>query len=290
MTCGTPRKGLQALPREFRLLRELYCSLPCGAVSDVLLFDLDETLMVEEPAAVAAFQATARCAATRYELDAAALAIGARARARELWHAAPTHAYCRRVGISSWEGLWCRYDTPGEDMRRLRAWAASYREQAWRLALADQGVRDDDLAAELADRFMVERRARHEVFTDARPTLEGLKGRFVLGLVTNGASCLQREKLRASGLEEFFDVVVVSGDVGEAKPSALPFQAALSALDAAHAVMIGDSVEKDIAGARSAGLDAVWVNRAGRRAPDGLGVPAVTSLSELPHALAALAA
>jgi hypothetical protein len=61
-----------------------------------LLFDLDDTLMVEEPAAVAAFQATARFAAAHHEVDAPTLALGARSQARELWRAAPTYpTVCR---------------------------------------------------------------------------------------------------------------------------------------------------------------------------------------------------
>jgi putative hydrolase of the HAD superfamily len=73
-----------------------------------LLFDLDETLMVEEPAAVATFGATAQLAAHSYDtIDLAKLANDARSRARKLWYAAPTHDFCVRVGISSWEGLWC---------------------------------------------------------------------------------------------------------------------------------------------------------------------------------------
>lgn len=50
-----------------------------------LLFDLDETLVVEEPAAVAAFEATAAFAASRCDLEAAELAVTARRRARQLW-------------------------------------------------------------------------------------------------------------------------------------------------------------------------------------------------------------
>jgi hypothetical protein len=44
-------------------------------VTRALLFDLDDTLMVEEPAAVAAFAATARVAATRCDIDVATLAL-----------------------------------------------------------------------------------------------------------------------------------------------------------------------------------------------------------------------
>lgn len=255
-----------------------------------LLFDLDETLMVEEPAAVAAFEATARHAASTHEVDVARLALAARARARELWRAAPTHAYCARVGISSWEGLWCRYDGHDQETRQLRAWSSTYRREAWSLALADQGVADDDLAAELGDRFPAERRARHEVFADVPATLAELSRSYALGLVTNGASCLQREKLRASGLSDYFDVVVVSAEVGARKPDRSVFGAAVLKLGVANdAVMIGDNVENDVNGALAAGLQAVWLNRAGRPRPDGMpDVPVVRTLSELPPALASL--
>jgi putative hydrolase of the HAD superfamily len=74
-----------------------------------LLLDLDDTLVPEEDLVIAAFAATARAAGVRYRLDTARLALDARARARELWRAAPTWPYCERIGISSWEGLWCRF-------------------------------------------------------------------------------------------------------------------------------------------------------------------------------------
>ncbi len=75
-----------------------------------LLFDLDDTLVVEEPAAAAAFLATAEVAVARHRVQADRLALAARERARELWYATPAHPYCLRVGISSWEGLWCRFE------------------------------------------------------------------------------------------------------------------------------------------------------------------------------------
>jgi hypothetical protein len=54
-----------------------------------LLVDLDDTLVVEEAAAVATFAATARTAAERCAADTARLALDARARARELWRRGP---------------------------------------------------------------------------------------------------------------------------------------------------------------------------------------------------------
>lgn len=255
-------------------------------MTGALLFDLDETLMVEEPAAVAALQATARLAAARHgDIDPGALAAGARSRARELWYAAPTHPYCKRVGISSWEGLWCRFEGPGADERSLRAWSPTYRRETWGLALADQGVEDAGLAEELGERFGDERRARHETFAGAGEALERLAESFALALVTNGAACLQREKLAASGLGHHFDAVVVSADLGTAKPDASVFHHALQQLGAenASATMVGDSLAKDIDGALAAGLEAIWINRDGSPPPPGRpGLPQIATLGELP--------
>lgn len=218
--------------------------------------------MVEEPAATAAFDATAQVAAASYDIDAAVLATGARLRARELWYAAPTHEYCMRVGISSWEGLWCRFEGGTPEARALRDWSPTYRHEAWKLALADQKVDDPQLAGELAERFSVERRARFEVFTDV-VALNWAKESHSLALVTNGAACLQREKLAASGLSNYFEAVVVSADLGIAKPRCLRLRACVvtARVDRDHAVMVGDSISKDVDGALAAGLGAVWVNR-----------------------------
>jgi putative hydrolase of the HAD superfamily len=258
-------------------------------VTRAILFDLDDTLVVEEPAAVAAFSATAAWAAARAEVEPVRLARDARARARELWYAAPTHPFCKSVGISSWEGLWCRYEGDGEDLRALRAWAPEYRREAWRLALADQGVDDAELAAALGERFGVERRMRHETFDDAAPTLDALRDGHAFVLVTNGASCLQREKLAASGLADRFDAVVVSGDLVTAKPDPVVFAHALQAVgcEPHEAVMVGDNLANDVGGALAAGLGAVWLNRDGRERPaDRTDLCEIAGLEELPAVLA----
>jgi putative hydrolase of the HAD superfamily len=250
-----------------------------------VLLDLDDTLVVEEAAALATFAAVAAFAAERRAIDATALALDGRARARELWRAAPTWAYCERVGISSWEGLWCRFEGDAEDLPALRRWAPAYRREAWRRALGDHGIEDDPLADELAERFAAERRARHETFPDAALALDALAARYSLALVTNGASCLQREKLAASGLADRFDAVVAGGDVGIGKPDPAIFERALALVGASpgDAVMVGNDLDKDIAGAVGAGIRAIWVNRDGSGGPRD--VQAVADLRDLPGLL-----
>lgn len=258
-------------------------------MTPALLLDLDDTLVVEDSAAQAAFAATARVAAEGNALDAALLARTARVRARELWRAAPTHAYCARIGLSSSEGLWCRFEGDDPQIRALRAWAPASGRRPWERALADQGVDDPALAEELGERFAVERRACHAVFEDAEAALTTLGASHTLALVTNGASCLQREKLAASGLRSHFDAVVVSADVGARKPDPGVFHCALDAVHAhsEEAVMIGDNLARDVDGAIAAGLEAVWVTRSRRPRPgDRSGLVQVATLAELPTALA----
>ena len=109
-----------------------------------------------------------------------------------------------------------------------------------------------------------------------------------LALITNGASCLQREKLTAAGLDDYFDVVVISGEFGVGKPERSIFEHTLSLLgsDREHAVVVGDSLARDVDGAIAAGLSTVWVNRSGRSRPeDRPGLVEITTLSDLPAAL-----
>lgn len=250
-----------------------------------LLLDLDETLIEEHSAAAGAFEAAAAFAqASDHRLeDRGGLVAAARAQARELWSSAPTYDYCRDIGISSTEGLWCRFEGDDAPTAALRTWSPTYRRATWSAALEARGVGDGALADALAERFAAERRARHRVFADVVPALSDLRERYALGLVTNGASCLQHEKLDHSGLRPFFDVVVVSAEFGTGKPDASIFRYALSFLGVPpdQAVMLGDSLDRDVDGARSAGLRAIWVNRLGHaRQADRPDVVEVSTLGD----------
>lgn len=81
-----------------------------------------------------------------------------------------------------------------------------------------------------------------------------------------------------------FAAVVTSEDVGAYKPAPQMFRRGLDmlGLPADKVVHIGDSLTADIAGAQAAGMAAIWVNRRGRPAPDGIDVAhMVGNLGEL---------
>jgi putative hydrolase of the HAD superfamily len=258
-----------------------------------VLFDLDETLISDEAATDDALRVTCRPATERHGVEAGSLARAVRHHAGELWRAAPTIGYCRAIGISSWEGLWAGFAGDDPNLAALRSWAPAYRREAWVRALREHGIRDASLAEALAVAFLRERRARHVVFPDAEPALRRLRGRVRLGLLTNGAPDLQREKLEGSGLAPYFEVVLVSGEVGIGKPDPRLFVLALERLggDPTASAMVGDRLDRDVLGGRRAGLWTVWVNRTGARGSTSLAGDDATphaevvSLESLPELL-----
>jgi putative hydrolase of the HAD superfamily len=253
-------------------------------LTEAVIFDLDDTLLVEVASADAAFLATCALADEKYGIDTEELHQTVRSKARELWHASPARGYCVDIGISSWEGLWARFQGDDPNLETLRAWAPTYRLESWSRALAEHGVNDPSFAEQLADTFRKERRARHIVYADVTPTLEEVGQTHRLALLTNGAADLQREKIRESQLAPFFEVIVISGEVGVRKPEPEIFKLVLERLRAAPetAVMVGNSLGSDVAGAQRAGLKGVWLNRSGKQRDDGVEPDAeIASLSGL---------
>jgi 2-haloalkanoic acid dehalogenase type II len=240
-----------------------------------ILLDLDDTLVPDHSAFLAAVDDTAAAAGAPAEMSAAV-----RARARRRWREAAEETRLRMTDISSWESLWAAF--PDD----LRAWADGHRFEVWREALIDRGVDDADLARRLADSYREHRLARCAPYPEVVGVLEELRGIARLAVVTNGMEGHQRAKLDAAGLTELFDVVVSSSAVGASKPDPRIFEFALERIDghAADAVMIGDNPSRDVAGAQAAGLRAVWVDRDGG---DDHGVSPEARVSDL-SGLAAL--
>lgn len=122
-------------------------------------------------------------------------------------------------------------------------------------------------------------------FPDAAPALEALRaGGRRLALVSNW-DCSLEDWLEPSGLIELVDMVVTSAGAGAAKPDPAIFGRALALLGAepCGATHVGDSLDKDVEGARAAGIRPVLVWRGGGRPPAG--VQAIRSLAELPSLL-----
>lgn len=132
------------------------------------------------------------------------------------------------------------------------------------------------------DRLIEEMRAgirRHIVlYPGVADLLAGLRAAGdPVGIVTNGVSHQQRGKIELTGLDRLVDAVVVSEEVGVAKPDPRPVEIALERLGgtAADAWMIGDAAHADVAAGRAAGTRTGWVAHGrtwvGDGAPDVVG-------------------
>ncbi len=262
-----------------------------------LIFDMDETLLDDDADTQATLLATSAWACERLaqlgqsnpRVTAEALARATFARAEARWARSPAAEYTKRIGINAGEGLWGRFTGDDPGLRTLAGWAPGYQQGVWTEGLAGLGVGvapAHALAPELAERFRIERPARQTLFSDVVEVLGALRVQrenYALALITNGAPDVQRTKVTRSGLAPYFDAIVISGELGVGKPDPRIFAHTLAALgadiaDPSQAVMTGDSLGRDIAGARRSGIRAIWM----RRHPDAQRPPA--SAEETPDA------
>ncbi|CUW33336.1 HAD family hydrolase [Streptomyces reticuli] len=87
---------------------------------------------------------------------------------------------------------------------------------------------------------------------------------WTIGIVTNGASDIQRAKITAAGLADLVDGIAVSGDLEIRKPDRRLFDLAATRCGTnlgAGGWMTGDNPAGDIGGGREAGLRTIWLRR-----------------------------
>lgn len=137
----------------------------------------------------------------------------------------------------------------------------------FRALLDSLGVEGDP--ALISSRYLANLSTKAYFLPSARRVVEQLSRSARLGLITNGIGLVQRGRLEKSGISPLFSAVIISEEIGAAKPDPRFFKAAIEAmsLPAQALLCIGDSPSSDIAGARAAGIDACWFAPAGRPWP-----------------------
>lgn len=159
------------------------------------------------------------------------------------------------------ERLWDRYRKGYIKQEELRI-------KRMRLALLDFGIADEPLAQSLSTRFLELLPTRTLLFPHTTELLDYLRAKgYQLHLITNGFEKVQHSKLQYSGLTTYFSEVITSEGSGSLKPKPEIFDYALQRTGASKAgsLMIGDTLEVDIRGARDAGMDQLHVNHLSRQ-------------------------
>lgn len=111
--------------------------------------------------------------------------------------------------------------------------------------------------------------------------LDYLKPKYGLHIITNGFEEIQEKKLRNSGLRTYFTEVINAEMAGVKKPNPIIYNLALerAKVQPQQSVMIGDSLEADIMGAKAVGMHTLHFNAHGGEAHTHC--PMITELSEI---------
>jgi putative hydrolase of the HAD superfamily len=155
--------------------------------------------------------------------------------------------------------LWERYQQgfiKADELKWRRMWRT----------LLEFKIGDEALAKEMSIRFLDLLPQKRRLFPYTQEILQYLRDKdYVLHLITNGFQKTQWQKIKASGIDQFFTEVITSEASNSMKPEAEIFAYALKSTSAQKetSIMIGDNLEADIRGGMNAGLDTIFVNHLG---------------------------
>jgi YjjG family noncanonical pyrimidine nucleotidase len=153
--------------------------------------------------------------------------------------------------------LWARFELgelPLDDLKVMR----------FERLFGDLGI---DLNAERFNfDYMRELGRQTQLLPGAESLIERLAPRFRLLLATNGIASVQRSRFAHSSIRRFFEDVVISDEIGVAKPQREYMDEAFSRMgypSRSEVLMIGDKLSSDIAGGVEYGIDTCWFNPGG---------------------------
>lgn len=108
---------------------------------------------------------------------------------------------------------------------------------------------------------------------DAYQLCSRLKGKVRQYAVTNGNASTQRNKLRLSGLDQIFEDIFISEEIGCPKPQNLYFERCFQKIEnfqKDQTLIVGDSLSSDMQGGNNAGIVCCWYNPNGKENHTGL--------------------
>jgi len=162
--------------------------------------------------------------------------------------------------------LWLTLEQSAESTGVLRI-------QIMTALFAERGIEDTAAVLEVSEAYGEVRRESGVLpYPGIDVLLADLKPNYKLGLLTNGPTDIQWEKIEALGFDKHFDAVIVAGDVGIYKPDVRVFELLLEKLSVAadHSLFVGDTYGADIVGAQQAGMYTAWIKRKEDVAADGV--------------------
>ena len=109
----------------------------------------------------------------------------------------------------------------------------------------------------------------------AKEILETLYQKYPLYVVTNGVSKTQYSRLRGTHIDQYFQDIFVSEDIGYQKPAKEYFDCCFHKIEDIkldQTLIIGDSLSSDIQGGINAGIDTCWYNPQHLKKPQDMNI------------------
>lgn len=139
----------------------------------------------------------------------------------------------------------------------------------------------DETIHSLSDEYINHLSSYNHLFPNTISVLDYLRPKYNLHIITNGFQEIQERKLMNSGIHHYFEQIIDSEMAGVKKPNPVIFELALQKAntDPEKSIMIGDSLEADILGAKSVGFHTIHFNPHDEPAHDYS--PIITELQEI---------
>lgn len=195
-----------------------------------LLFDADGTLFDYDTAEAGALKGTFEALGLKYESRYALV--------------------YRRINGE----IWLDFENGKISQERLRT---------KRFELLFDALEIDCDAGEFSSRYLANLALGTDLVEGAEDVVRSLHGRVGLLLITNGLADVQRPRFARSTVGQYFSDVVISEEVGAAKPDPKIFEAAFAKMgfpNKEDVLIVGDSLTSDIKGGHNYGIDTCWFN------------------------------
>lgn len=152
--------------------------------------------------------------------------------------------------------LWADYEKGILSKERLRG-------ERFHMTLLEYGIDNRVLAEEIGEAYLREMPHQKILMPHALEVLTALRNNGAkMALISNGFKEVQYTKIKNSGIDHFFDAVLISEEQGVHKPSPIIFKRALNAIGGikSETIMVGDDFANDIEGAMIFGIDQFFYN------------------------------
>lgn len=159
--------------------------------------------------------------------------------------------------------LWAEYHVGRITKEQLRT-------QRFNKTFRQLGVKPDQIPAQFEEDYVRISPTKTNLFLGSEKVLTYLQKKYSLHIISNGFKETTLTKMNVSGLNPYFQNVIISEDVGVNKPHKAIFDYALNkaAAQKHESIMVGDSLEADIRGAQDYGMKAIYFNPLNKQKPD----------------------